>query len=834
MKEVLRRFRKLSGITSDAQIARELKIKPGTFETQKTRGTIPYPNLIHSAFRLDIPIDCLFCFNPIGKSTTCLIHQIREKTYCKLSNIKYDDRIRPDLCQIILDAFPGVCLLLKSNREIVASNMAGREAGGTIGEICYKTWAQRKNPCPWCLAPQALSETKPQSCEIKLEGRVLEVYWIPVGNDMYVHYFLDISDCKKMEDALLQKTHDFRERVKELNCLYSISKVIEHQVTSMEDIFQEVVNIIPPSWQYPEITCARIRIGNKDYTSESFCETPFRQVSNIVIQRKKIGEVAVFYREEMPEMDEGPFLIEERHLINEIATRLANATEQNIAKDAPLESEERFRNSFYYAAIGICLLGHNKRYLKANSTFCVMVGYSEAELASKTFNDITYPDDIDANIEQSNKLRKGEIDSFQMEKRYIHKQGHIIWANVSVSAVRDANGNIIHYISHVEDITEKKSLQQQLMQSEKLSTIGTFISGIAHELNNPLTVILGYSESLMDNENLPQKVKDDLEIISKQSKRTAKIVHELLKFSRTHKAGKVNLDVNNTVESILDFYSHTFTSDNIELKRDLSFDLPKVFADSNQLQQVFTNIIVNAYHEIKKVDGQKALTVKTMATDELVYIRFENSGSPIPDEVINKIFDPFFTTKEVGEGTGLGLYLSYGIIKDHGGDIMAENIGNSGVRFTISLPVTEEKVTKEVETKTKLTVPKGIRLLFVEDEKTIRKYISKAFSKEDISVHLAKDGKEAIELIEKTEYDVIFSDIKMPVMNGFELGEWLHKHKPHDMERFVLATGIVDVEVEEYCHKYNCRSLMKPYSIEEILETVAELADKYNLGNKEV
>ncbi|MEE8429779.1 MAG: PAS domain S-box protein [Candidatus Desulfatibia sp.] len=725
-------------------------------------------------------------------------------------------------------------MIMKSRGAIVASNLARRKHGRTIGETCYEAWAQRKNPCPWCLAPQARSEKKPQTCEIEFEGRALKAYWIPVNNDMLVHYFLDISDCKTLEDVLSQQRRDFGERVKELNCLYSVSKVIEHQGTSMEDIFQEIVNIIPLSWQYPETTCARIRIGKKDYTSENFCETPFRQVSKIVIQRKQIGEVAVFYLKEMPKMDEGPFLIEERHLVNEIATKLAMAIERQIAVNAPLGGEDRFRSSFYHASIGICLLGLNKRYLKANSTFCVMVGYSEVELASKAFIDITYPDDIDATIEQLNKLRKGEIDSFQMENRYIHKQGHIIWAYASISAVRDANGNIIHYIFHVEDITEKKSLQQQLMQSEKLSSIGTFISGIAHELNNPLTAVLGFSQKLMDSENMPKEAVDDLEIISKQSKRTAKIVHELLKFSRTHKEGKVNLNINNAVETILGFYSHTFKADGIEIKRNLSFNLPKVFADSNQLQQVFTNIIVNAYYEMKKVHGKKVFTVKTVASDEHVFLIFENSGLPIPEKIMSKIFDPFFTSKKVGEGTGLGLYVSYGIIKDHGGEIKVENIGDSGARFTISLPVTEAKETKEVETKTKLTVPKGIRLLFVEDEETIREYVSRALAKEGISVHLAKDGKEAIELIEKTEYDVILSDIKMPRMNGFELCEWLHKHKPHYMERFVLATGVIDVEVEEYCRKYNCHPIIKPYSKEDILKTIAELAHKYNLGNKEV
>ncbi len=679
---------------------------------------------------------------------------------------------------------------------------------------------------------------------------------------------------------------------------------------------------------------------------------------SVIPLEKEIGERKLVETALQKVKEELEIRVEERtlDLKNAVDDLKNDITERKRVEEALRESEEKFRSAFESSKVGLNILGQDYKYLVVNKAFCDMVGYSEEELLSNHFRNITHPDDIKHNMALSKKLREGEIDSFQLEKRYIHKNGHVVWGSLSVSAVWDAGGKSIYVIALVQDITERKraedelhqnkhivssstdmmamlnkeftylsvntayikvfgksenefightvsevfgneffnetikpnaliclagkevnyqtwfefpvtgrkymdihyypyigvdnevkgfvvngrditdrkQFEQQLIQSEKLSSIGTFISGIAHELNNPLTAILGYSETLMDNENLPQKVKDDLEIISKQSKRTAKIVHELLKYSRTHKEGKVNLDVNNAVGSILDFYSHTFKADDIELKMDLSHDIPKVFADSNQLQQVFTNVIVNAYYEMKKVHGKKVFTVKTVASDEHVFLIFENSGSPIPDDVIGKIFDPFFTSKKVGEGTGLGLYVSYGIIKEHGGDIKAENIGNSGVRFTISLPVTEEKKKKEVETKTKLTIHKGIRLLFVEDEEPIRRYISRVFSKEKISVHMAKDGKEAIELIEKTEYDLILSDIKMPRTNGFELGEWLHKNKPHYMERFVLATGIIDVEVEEYCHKYHCRSIIKPYSKEEILETIAELADKYNLGNKEV
>ncbi len=448
------------------------------------------------------------------------------------------------------------------------------------------------------------------------------------------------------------------------------------------------------------------------------------------------------------------------------------------------------------------------------------------------FVEVMHPDDRESILAKIQRSIENN-DPYDIEYRLLINDGVLKWVHAIGKTILVETGKK-NLIGTVQDITERKILQQGLIQSDKLSSIGTFISGIAHELNNPLTAILGFSQKLMDSENMPEEAMDDLEVISKQSKRTARIVHELLKFSRTHKEGKANLDINNAVETILGFYSHSFKADNIELKKNLLHELPKVFADSNQLQQVFTNIIINAYYEMKKVGGQQALMVKTMKTDERVFIIFENSGLPIPNEIIGKIFDPFFTSKKVGEGTGLGLYVSYGIIKDHGGDIKVENIGNSGVRFTVSLPVSDEKVSIEVETKkTKLTVPKGIGLLFVDDEESIRGYISRVFSKEKISVHLAKDGKEAIELIEKTEYDLILSDIKMPRMNGFELCKWLHKHKPHYLERFVLATGIIDVEVEEYCHKYHCHSIIKPYSKEEILETIAELAYKYNLGNKE-
>jgi signal transduction histidine kinase len=245
--------------------------------------------------------------------------------------------------------------------------------------------------------------------------------------------------------------------------------------------------------------------------------------------------------------------------------------------------------------------------------------------------------------------------------------------NQMVENLKKSREKIEEYNRDLEQMVEERtkkleSAQAQLLQSEKLSAVGQLISGVAHELNNPLTSVIGFSQLLLSKEK-NHKTEEYLNKITREAERCAKIVNNLLTFSRTHKPEKSYVGINGIIERTLDLMAYQFRTDNIEVIKKLDPNLPKTMADFHQLQQVFLNIINNAYQAMKDKRETRILTVETERSGLIIRIKFSDTGPGIPKGNLSRIFDPFFTTKEVGKGTGLGLSISYGIVKEHGGDI---------------------------------------------------------------------------------------------------------------------------------------------------------------------
>ena len=402
------------------------------------------------------------------------------------------------------------------------------------------------------------------------------------------------------------------------------------------------------------------------------------------------------------------------------------------------------------------------------------------------------------------------------------KSGEIFNERMSISPVFDNDGNIGNFVAIKEDVTREKKLQQQLFQSEKLSSIGTFISGVAHELNNPLTAVLGFSEVLMDDKSLSNNVRRDLEKVATQSERAAKIVKNLLKFSRENKEGKLVVNINDILESTLILKEYHFKTGNVEVTKDFAENLPPVFVDGNQIQQVFMNILLNAFHSMTEANIKGEIKIKTVSKDNEIKIIIENDGPPIPEDMLEKIFNAFFTTKKVGKGTGLGLYVSFGILKEHGGSIRVENIKGSGVRFIICLPVTDKITRVAKEEKVKIILPENIKILVVDDEEVIRDWLKKLLTKKASRVFLAENGKKAIEILKGEKVDVILSDSRMPVCSGLELGEWLKNNKPAYLKKLILLTGAIDQQISDFCSLNRCDYLQKPLQGNVIIEKIYE------------
>jgi two-component system NtrC family sensor kinase len=401
---------------------------------------------------------------------------------------------------------------------------------------------------------------------------------------------------------------------------------------------------------------------------------------------------------------------------------------------------------------------------------------------------------------------------------------------ISVTPWYDKDRRLVGSIHVAKDISHEKLLQQQLIQSEKLSAIGELISGIAHELNNPLTGVMGYSQLLQLRKDLDDRAKESLLKINNLALRCQKIVQNLLFFARKQKPERTLSDVNDILEKTVELRGYELQVNNIEISRTLDRNLPKTIADAHQLQQVFLNIITNAEQAMLEAHGMGCLTIQTRTDTQnaRIVVEFSDDGPGIPEAHLTRIFDPFFTTKEVGKGTGLGLSLSYGMIKEHGGNIYARSRPGEGATFVIELPIitqVQEESTPELQPSAAQfeSVVRGKRALVVDDEHYILDFFIEVFRTLPMVVDTASDGRMAMQKILSTQYDLVISDFKMPQMSGKELYRWIKENRPQLANRIIFVTGdTVSADTRSFLEDNKNRYLAKPFKIEEVKEVIQQ------------
>ncbi len=389
-------------------------------------------------------------------------------------------------------------------------------------------------------------------------------------------FVTDITDRKKAEEEKEILMHNMGERVKELQCLYSIAECIRLRET-VKEIFMDILALIPPGWHYPDITRGKIRFEGKDYVTEPFEETEWRQTSDILIKGKRSGSVEVYYLEERPELDEGPFLSEERNLIDGIAQTLSEAIERNQAEE---------------------------------------------------------------------------------------------------EAVRAAH----------------------------LASIGELAAGVAHEINNPINGIINYASIIEKQSKQNDELKDIAHRIIKEGDRIANIVKSLLVFASNGSGDKKNVTVKSIIYESLNLTEKQLRNDGITLKVKMEEDLPPVYVNPLEIEQVFMNIINNARYALNQkyssIDENKNLQIesnKVMINNRpYAEISIIDKGIGIPAHISDKIMNPFYSTKRQAIGTGLGLSISKGIIKNHGGELLIDSLEGNFTRVKIQLPLSKQKNNKNV------------------------------------------------------------------------------------------------------------------------------------------
>ena len=363
-----------------------------------------------------------------------------------------------------------------------------------------------------------------------------------------------------------------------------------------------------------------------------------------------------------------------------------------------------------------------------------------------------------------------------------------------------------------------KNTQHQLIQSEKLSAVGEFVAGVAHELNNPLAAVMGFAEILRDTGG-DSAYGRQLDLIYKAAQRCHKIVQSLLSFARRHQPERKPVSVNELVEAVLDIVAYPLRTGNIEVITALDKNLPLIMADGHQIQQVLLNIINNARQAIEAQQAGGRIRLSSSATELNVRIAVQDSGPGISPENLRRIFDPFFTTKEVGKGTGLGLSLCYGIIKEHGGNIYAESPPGEGAAFIIELPAFRDAahpaaaIAPQAE-KLNPREGEGKRVLVIDDEAAILQLVAESLRRTGFQVDTADDGRVALQRLKADKYDVTLCDWKMPGLNGQDVYEQLQSFNPDLCKRMIFITGdVINERMRKFLESQQRPCLSKPFVI---------------------
>ncbi len=363
---------------------------------------------------------------------------------------------------------------------------------------------------------------------------------------------------------------------------------------------------------------------------------------------------------------------------------------------------------------------------------------------------------------------------------------------------------------------ENKKLRDKAEMSSRLAAVGEMAAGIAHEINNPLTGVIGFSELLLSDTSVSESVKEQLQIIHDGSKRVKDIVKRMLTFARRTKAAKEPNCITELIDNTLELRSYVLRTANIEVIRDYAPDLPFLVVDAGQMQQVFLNLIVNAEYAMKEAHGRGRLLVKANQVGDRLRLEFTDDGPGISRDNLDKLFHPFFTTKDPGEGTGLGLSLSHGIIVEHGGTIFAESEEGKGATFIIDLPIAPPPAEPAGEAE-----PAGLnllpasgkaRVLVVDDEPGVRALVKAILVPAGHVVEEADLPGLALEKLDQSRFDAVILDIRMPDMNGMELYDRIVARHPVLARRVVFVTGDTsDTLTRQYLAAHQIPYVTKPF-----------------------
>ncbi len=522
------------------------------------------------------------------------------------------------------------------------------------------------------------------------------------------------------------------------------------------------------------------------------------------------------------------FTEEDLRLLSTVATHaamaLANAHFFSLVHSGKLQWE----TTFDALADGLAVVDQAGHVRRANRSLATMMGAKVPDVIGK---------DLERLLFGASPELKGLLDTARREthcppltvrsatlNRILRVTASAISADVALGWVAIL----------LEDVTEQKAFEAQLIQSEKMAAVGQLVSGVAHELNNPLTSIAGLSEFLLQRPEPTEKDRDHVRVIHEQAERAARIVQDLLMFARQGPTEPTPIDLNEVTERAVSLISYEVRLRKADLEMALVDKLPAVMGDQHEIQQVVLNLLTNAVHAMSDLppDAPRLVRVSTERKKNQVVLRVADSGPGIPEELLPRIFDPFVTTKAPGKGTGLGLAITFRIVEGHGGTIEVERSRQGGALFVVTLPAVKARPTPTGgegpdeaadQAAPREQPPRGRRVLLVDEDPGVRRMIGILFAQDGQVVEAASDAAHALELLERHGYDLVLADPRVAVSAGESFATVFCARHPEFKPRTIFLTADVRAETDEWLTELGCRYFRKPFNVRELRAAAAEI-----------
>lgn len=520
------------------------------------------------------------------------------------------------------------------------------------------------------------------------------------------------------------------------------------------------------------------------------------------------------------------FAVAEIERLAQIADHAGAGYQTASAGQALRKSEERYRRLFSAATDAIFTLDRAGTILSFNQSAERLWSVRSRAAVGRPWDEVLAFEDLATVGEQFRRTLAGESSVFETPVRRPGGEPGIVAITVSPLV---EEGRVTTVLGIVRDVTDQRRVQAQLLQAEKMSAIGQLVGGMAHEINNPLASILVNMELLVGEAKDAAQL-ESLQAIKLEADRAAQIVRNLLTYVRGQGSERAVVDLREAVRGALALRRNQLLSQQIEVSADLPEAPVLVWGNTINLQQVLMNLLVNAEQAIRGSRGRGHVWLRLAAGEHLATIVVEDDGPGIPAEFVSRIFDPFYTTKPEGEGTGLGLSVSAGIIADHNGKIAATERPGGGARFVVELPLSQARPAPEMppaRPRPPLPAPAGARrgrILLVDDEPDIRRSISKFLTRTGWQVDLADSGEEGLRLLEEGEYEVVLCDLRMPGMSGHEFYRHLQAQEAPAVQRLIFMTGdVLSPEASRFLAEARRPVLSKPFALRDLMEVLAQV-----------